>query len=90
MLQSTSRPLRFLALVITLTVGLQACAGSRAAKQEKSAAKASAAQTDMTRPPQTIGVEREVVVEQNPNETISFEEWKRRQEAGASADSSDE
>lgn len=85
MKHTKTRPILMLSLTALLALGLQSCAGKKDAKPEEQAtAKDAVDQLDMTRPPRTIGVEREIVVEQNPNETISFEEWKRRQEAGSS------
>ena len=62
-------------LVVLLIAG---CAGKRAAKADQNSEQKTTS-TDMTRPPTTIGDDRKIVVESNPDETISFEEWKRRQ-----------
>jgi hypothetical protein len=75
------RPALALLLITMLAVGLTACGGKRTAKPEQTAANGSQP-VDMTRPPKTIGAEREIVVESDPNETISFEEWQRRQQEG--------
>ena len=80
---------RGLLVVALLAIGLTSCAGKRAAKAETAEAAKNGQPVDMTRPPRTIGVEREVVVESDPNETISFEEWKRRQDAAASGETGD-
>lgn len=61
-------------LAITLVLG---CSGTR--NKNKDAVTAAKPNVDITRPPVIIGAERDVVVESNPNETISFEEWKRQQ-----------
>ncbi len=84
------RFLRATSLLVLLCVALSAC-GTRNAiskddKADATAGKDAKQPADMTRPPVTIGAEREIVVESNPDETISFEEWKRRQESGASSD----
>lgn len=63
-----------------ILLNFTACASKPAANKDK---QAPATQQDMTRPPVTIGAEREVVVETNPNETISFEQWKELQDTGA-------
>lgn len=74
-----------------LAFSLSACTGKKVGEESASASapqsdevqpdKASSGkvQSDITRPPTTIGAQREVVVETNPNETISFEEWQRQQ-----------
>jgi hypothetical protein len=76
----------FVIFVVTQCI---ACAGG--AKKTAQAAEseaASSAQSDMTRPPVTIGAQQKIVVESNPDETISFDEWKKRQtEAEAPAQS---
>lgn len=80
----------------TLSLGLSGCAGSKKraaqesvtqnakAKNERKSRSGEELPVDITRPPVTIGEERDIVVESNPDETISFEEWKRRQEAAQS------
>ncbi len=84
------RFLRATSVLVLLCVTLSACgtrnAISKGDKADAAAGKDAKQPADMTRPPVTIGAEREIVVESNPDETISFEEWKRRQEAGASSD----
>lgn len=64
-----------------LALSLSACTGKKVSAEDASASEPEAGkvQADITRPPTTIGAQREVVVETNPNETISFEEWQRQQ-----------
>lgn len=76
---------------LLLTVVLSqciACAGGakKTATEGASQEAAKQSQTDMTRPPVTIGAQEKIVVESNPDETISFDEWKRKQEQPGSAD----
>lgn len=73
-------------VVLLVAILVAGCAGKRAAKAEAESAQSGSQKTmpqDMTRPPTTIGAERKIVVESNPDETISFEEWKRRQAVDA-------
>ena len=81
-----SRKVSVLVLLLAVAIGVSSCAGKRATDSKSEKAAKQVEQIDITRPPQTIGAEREIVVEQNPNETISFEEWKRRQEAATKAE----
>lgn len=62
-------------MVLGLFVGLalSACGGG----SKKVAAEPVEPGQDITRPPQTI-VGREEVKERNPDETISFDEWRKR------------
>lgn len=64
-----------------LAFSLSACSGKKVDEESTSASapQSDKVQSDITRPPTTIGAQREVVVETNPNETISFEEWQRQQ-----------
>ncbi len=61
------------AALILLTVFLvSACGGNKKAPVENGQPVA-----DITRPPETI-VGREEVQERNPEETVSFDEWRKR------------
>lgn len=75
----------FITVVLTQCI---ACAGGAKKSDAENLSEESAkqAQTDMTRPPVTIGAEEKIIVESNPDETISFDEWKRKQEQPGSAD----
>ena len=67
-------------IVVSMSLALSACAGKK--KQEAQAtaqtqAAQPAATQDITRPPQTI-VGRKEVKQRNPDETISFDEWRKK------------
>jgi len=62
-------------LAVTL---LTACAGKKTTTE---ATQTKETVADITRPPQTVKREREVVEETNPDETISFDEWRKRRQA---------
>lgn len=70
--------LTFTFLLVSL-VALVGCSSNKLLKRSDKSESASTEQADITRPPVAIGAKREVAVETNPDETISFEEWKRRQ-----------
>lgn len=63
-----------LVLSFTLSITLGACGGNKKAVAENAT---EGATSDITRPPQTI-VGRQEVQERNPEETISFDEWRKR------------
>jgi len=65
-------------LVVLAVTLLTACAGKKTTTE---AAETKDAVADITRPPQTVKREREVVEETNPDETISFDEWRKRRQA---------
>lgn len=54
-----------------------ACGGKAAKATENGLAQSGATKADITRPPQTI-VGRKVVKESNPDETISYDEWRAK------------
>ena len=66
-----------LLIAILLLSSLSACAG-RAAKN-KAADQNAASIVDITRPPETIGTAEKVEVEGDPDSTVSYEEWKKKQ-----------
>lgn len=86
--------LKILVILLAATQ-IAACAGGAKKAAGADSDKASSADpqktapTDMTRPPVTIGTQNRVVVESNPDETISFDEWKKQQEVEKSADQPD-
>lgn len=55
---------------------LMGCAGNKKSTSDEQLAKQG---PDITRPPQTIGTQdRQVAEERNPDETISFDEWRKK------------
>lgn len=65
-------------IVIALSLFLSACAGKRKADSGDGSPV-----VDMTRPPELVRDISEQQVESNPEETISFEEWRKEQDAKA-------
>ncbi|MEM7361360.1 MAG: hypothetical protein AAF431_19945 [Pseudomonadota bacterium] len=63
-------------IVIALSLVLSACAGKRKAEQNDDRPV-----VDMTRPPELVRDISEQRVESNPEETISFEEWRKERDA---------
>lgn len=63
--------------IVVLSLALSACVGGKKATADEVAANKDVASQDITRPPQTI-VGRKEVEEQNPEETISFDEWRKK------------
>ena len=66
-------------LTFALLITLAACFG-RGSDQEQASVD-SLPQVDMTRPPNTIANIEDREEEGNPDETVSFEEWKKKQES---------
>ena len=66
-------------LTLVLLITLTACFGRGSDKQQASAE--NKPQVDMTRPPNAIGNIEDREEEGNPDETISYEEWKKQQES---------
>ncbi len=66
------------ALTLALLITLSACFG-RGSKEQESVD--SLPQVDMTRPPNTIANIGDRVEEGDPDETVSFEAWKKKQES---------
>ena len=64
-------------LLLFLATALIGCGGNKKAAETEVVAKQG---PDITRPPQTIGTQedRQVVEERNPDETISFDEWRKK------------
>ncbi len=57
---------------------LSACAGK---KTKANSSESEQPVADITRPPQMVRAEQEVVEESDPDETISFDEWRKRRQA---------
>lgn len=68
--------IRFLksAFVVICVAMIAACGGKKAANSEVVAAP----KGDITRPPKVAKTDEVVAEELNPNETISFDEWRRK------------
>jgi len=66
-------------LTLILLITLTACFGRGSDKQQTSAE--NQPQVDMTRPPNAIADREDREEEGNPDETISYEEWKKKQES---------
>jgi hypothetical protein len=66
-----------LLIAILLLSSLSAC-GGRFAKN-KAAEENAAPIVDITRPPVAIGSEDEIIAESDPDKTVSYEEWKKKQ-----------
>lgn len=79
--QSTAR-VGAITFLVFAGLMLSACAGKKAATNTDSTNSAKQGTVaDITRPPQMIKGEKEVVEESNPDETISYDEWRKRREA---------
>jgi len=63
-------------LILFASASLSACAGRSAEPVSSESVE------DITRPPQMVKAEqREVIEESDPEETISFDEWRRQRQA---------
>ena len=66
------------AFTLALLITLSACFG-RGSKEQESVD--NLPQVDMTRPPNTITNIEDREEEGNPDETVSYEEWKKKQDS---------
>lgn len=66
-------------LVLVLLISLTACFGRGSDKEQPSVE--NLPQVDMTRPPNTIANIEDREEEGNPDETVSYEEWKKKQDS---------
>ncbi|GAA6140077.1 hypothetical protein NBRC116583_38240 [Arenicella sp. 4NH20-0111] len=69
------RSLAPLTLILAFSLTLSACGGFK--KDKPALAESKQPSVDITRPPETI-VGRKEVEERDPEETISFDEWRKR------------
>ncbi len=63
--------------IVVVSLALSACAGGKKNNSTEANGAEKAVSQDITRPPQTI-VGRQEQQEQNPEETISFDEWRKK------------
>lgn len=66
-----------ISLIAASCLVLSACGGSKKTPVQVDAANS----TDITRPPVIVKDEKAVEAEKNPEETISFDEWKKKRDA---------
>ena len=62
---------------VAVAVSVSACGSKKVAPTEAAIANSN----DITRPPKIIKEQQPVETESNPNETISYDEWRRRRDA---------
>ena len=67
-----------LILIVSLTL-LSACSLKRG--KNEVAAEPAAPTGDITRPPEVVAANKPLEEEGNPDETISFDEWRKKREA---------
>lgn len=73
------RDFRYLVVVAISALLLSSCAGKKNVVQEDDVEKQQTAVTsDVTTPPNSLENSVEAIEESNPDETISFEEWKQK------------
>lgn len=74
------RDFRYSIVVAISALLLSSCAVKKNVAQSDSAEKKqTAVASDVTTPPNSLESSAEAIEETNPDETISFEEWKRKQ-----------
>lgn len=66
-------------ILILLCIATSACGGSKKSPDTTNVVKGS----DITRPPVVVKNNRAIEAEKDPEETISFDEWKRQRDAEA-------
>lgn len=73
------RDFRYLIVVAISVLLLSSCGGKKNVVQEDDVEKQQTAVTsDVTTPPNSLENSVEAIEESNPDETISFEEWKQK------------